>query len=480
MGKIENIVGRNEETTILKAILKSHKPEFVAVHGRRRVGKTFLIQQVYKKHIIFEFTGAKGFEVETQLDNFYKEFIRQTKPTVIVEPPQSWLAAFNLLANFAEKQNKNKRKGVIFIDELPWLDTPKSNFVSALEYFWNSRISKYNNIALVICGSATSWINQKIFKNVGGLHNRVTQRLQLKPFSLAETATFFKQKKINFNHYQIAQTYMAIGGIPFYLEQLERGKSVAQQINDICFKRTGLLNKEYNNLYFALFKNADVHIKLIKILARKPQGLTQKELANYAKMKIGGNVIKALTELEECGFISYHHPLFNQKRNGIYRLIDFYSLFYLKFIEKANKGGENDFNKIFRTPAYKVWCGYAFENICWLHLNEIKKALGISGMYSNASSWKFIGNQYYDGAQIDLVIDRDDGIINLCEVKFFNTEFTLTKAYAKKLRTRKAIFEANNKSKKAVSNILVSTYGTIKNEWFFEQIDREVVLEDFF
>ncbi len=480
MAKIEDIVGRTEETKVLKAILKSNKPEFVAVYGRRRVGKTFLIQEVYKKNIIFEFTSARGFETEAQLNNFYKEFIRQTKPANIVEPPQNWLLAFNLLANFAEKQHKKKQKSIIFIDELPWLDTPRSSFVSALEYFWNSRISKCKNIALVICGSATSWINQKIFKNIGGLHNRITQRLQLKPFSLSETATFCAQKKINLNYYQIAQLYMAMGGVPFYLEQLKRGKSVVQQINDICFKPAGLLNKEYNNLYFALFKNADVHIKLIKVLARKPQGLTQKELANYAKLKIGGNIVKALTELEECGFISYHHPLFNQKRQGIYRLIDFYSLFYLKFIEKANKGGEQDFSKIYKTQAYKIWCGYAFENMAWLHAEAIKKALGISGMYSHVSSWKFAGNQYYPGTQIDLVLDRDDGLINLCEVKFFNAAFTLTKAYAKKLRTRKAIFEAHNKSKKAVSNILISTYGAVKNEWFFEQIDKEVVLEDLF
>jgi len=428
----------------------------------------------------FEFTGAFGFDTEIQLKNFYEEFVRQIKTRKALEVPRNWIEAFDLLADFAEKQNKKKRKSILFIDELPWLDTPKSRFISALEYFWNSRISKYDNIALVICGSSTSWINQKIFKNVGGLHNRVTKRIQLKPFSLAETADFCKHKNIRFNYYQLSQIYMAMGGIPFYLEQLKRGKSVVQQLNDTCFKPTGLLNKEYDNLYFALFKNAATHVKLVKILASKPQGLTQKEIARYAKIKPGGSVVKALTELEECGFISYHNPVFNQKRNGIYRLIDFYSLFYLKFIVKANKGGERDFNKVFKTNAYKVWCGYAFENICWLHMDEIKKALGISGIYSEASSWKFMGNEYYGGTQIDLVIDRDDGLINLCEVKFFNSEYTITKAYAKKLRRRKAVFEALNKSKKAVNNILISTYGAIKNEWFFEQIEREVVLDDLF
>lgn len=483
MGKVEEIIGRGEEIKVLKEILQSNQPEFVAVYGRRRVGKTFLIREVYKKQMIFEFTGALGFDTEAQLKNFHEEFVWQTKPKTSktkLEPPQSWLEAFSRLANFAERQNKKKRKSIIFIDELPWLDTSKSNFISALEYFWNNRISKYERIALVICGSSTSWINQKIFKNVGGLHNRVTKRLQLKPFNLSETAMFCKHKNITLNHYQLSQIYMAMGGIPFYLEQLKRGKSVVQQINDICFKPTGLLNKEYDNLYFALFKNAAIHIKLIKVLARKPQGLTQKEIATYAKMKIGGNIVKALTELEECGFISYHHPVFNQKRNGIYRLMDFYSLFYLKFIVKTHKGGENDFNKIFKSNAYKIWCGYAFENICWLHIDEIKKALGISGIHSNASSWKFTGNSYYEGAQIDLVIDRDDGIINLCEVKFFNAEYTITKVYAKKLRTRKAIFEANSKSKKAVTNILISTYGAVKNEWYFEQIEREVVLNNLF
>jgi len=474
-----HIIGRTAEIAIFEEVLNSNSAEFVAVYGRRRIGKTFLIEQVLKKQIVFQFTGAFNFSMKEQLDNFARSFKKQAKIKKPIEF-KSWLHAFEALADYAEKQNKKKSKAVIFIDELPWLDSPRAKFIGALEYLWNSRLSKLNSIVLVVCGSAASWINKKIFKSKGGLHNRVTKKIKLKPFTLSETLTYCTYKKVNLNHYQITQIYMAIGGTPFYLNALKPGKSPVQQINDICFNPNGLLYDEYDNLYYALFKNADLHVKLIELLAKKPQGLSQKEITEGLKIKVGGNVTTALEELEASDFISKHKPIFNQRRNTLYRLIDFYSLFYLKFIANAKKGKENDFSKIAQLNAYKVWCGYAFENICLLHINKIKKALGITGIYSKVSSWKFLGNSDYDGAQVDLVIDRNDGIINLCEIKYYNAEFVVSKAQAKKIRERKATFEALNKSKKSVHNVLISTYGAKKNAWYLEQFDKEVMLEDLF
>jgi len=474
-----NIVGRENEIRQFKKLLQSNKPEFLAVYGRRRVGKTFLIKEAFKKNMIFQFSGAYEAEMPVQLDNFYKAFTEQTKPRKLSNIPNNWFEAFHLLANYAKQKNKRKTKAVIFLDELPWLHTPKSNFISALSYFWNAHIANLNNIVLVVCGSASSWINKKIFKNKGGLHNRVTQRINLMPFTLAETETFCKHKRLQLSRYQITQIYMAFGGIPFYLDELQPGKSAIQLINEVCFEKNGLLRTEYNELYNALFKNPHNHIKIIEALAAKPYGLTKSELAKFTKLPLTGSLLRPLNELEECNFISFHQPTFNKKRNGVYRLIDLYSLFYLKFIKKAKQ--EISFENIATTNAFKIWSGYAYENICFLHINQIKQALGIGGMYSETSSWKFFGNEYYKGTQIDMVIDRSDNVINLCEVKFYNKEFIITKAYHKNvLQNKKWAFLNEAKTKKAVHQILITTFGTVKNQYYLAEIQREVVLDDLF
>lgn len=475
----KNIIGRKDEILRFNRLLKSNKPEFLAVYGRRRVGKTYLIKEAFKKNMIFQFSGAYETEMPIQLDNFYKTFLEQTKPGKQPGAPNTWFEAFHLLARYAKVKNKRTTKAVIFLDELPWLHTPKSNFISALGYFWNAYLSNLKNVILIICGSASSWINQKIFKDRGGLHNRVTQRINLMPFTLAETEAFCKNKRLQLSRYQITQIYMAFGGIPFYLDELKTGKSAVQLINEVCFSKNGLLRTEYNELYNSLFKNAQNHTKIVEALAAKPYGLTKSELSKITKLPLSGSLLRPLKELEECNFISYHHPAFNKKRNGVYRLIDLYSLFYLKFIRKAKQ--HTSFENIATTNAYKIWSGYAYENVCLLHIKQIKKALGIAGMNSQISSWKFFGNEYYKGTQIDLIIDRDDSIINLCEVKFYNKEFIINKAYHKNvLRNKKWTFLNEAKTKKVLHQVLITTFGAVKNKYFFDEIQNEVVLDDLF
>ncbi len=473
------VIGRNDEIAIFKKLLQSRKAEFLAVYGRRRVGKTFLIKQVFQKNMIFQFSGAYEVEMPIQLDNFYRAFTEQTKGKTKLPAPNNWFEAFHMLAVYAQKASKRKTKAVIFLDELPWLDTPKSRFVSALGFFWNSHIVDLSNVILVICGSASSWINKKIFRNRGGLHNRVTERINLKPFSLAETEALCKHKKLRLTRYQITQIYMAFGGIPFYLDELTTGKSAIQIIDEVCFSKHGLLKTEYHELYHSLFKNADNHIKIVEALASKPYGLTKTELSKITKLPLSGSLLRPLEELEACQFISYHHPVFNMKRNGIYRLIDLYTLFYLKFIKRAKQN--ISFENISTSHAYKVWSGYAFENVCMLHIAQIKKALGISGISAAALSWKFLGNQYYKGTQIDLVIDRADNVINLCEIKFHNKEFTINKAYfTNTLRHKRWAFLDQAKTKKAIYTVLISTFGAVKNKYYFGEIQREVLLDDLF
>jgi len=330
----KNIIGREKEIEIINKLLKSESAEFLALYGRRRVGKTFLIREYLKSHTVFAFTGSFEAEINIQLDNFFREYIRQTKGQKETSSPKNWSIAFSYLTDYLYLLIKNqKQKIIVFIDELPWLDTPKSGFISALEYFWNQHVSTMNNVLLIVCGSAASWMQKKLLKTKGGLYNRITQRIKLQPFNLHETELFCKKKKLKLSKYQIVQLYMVMGGIPFYLDELSQGKSAEQLIDEICFTSTGLLSNEYEQLYYSLFKNAKNHISIIEALARHPNGILRDELVKKSGLPAGGTFSRALDDLLESGFISKYRPFNKKKKDSIYRLIDLYSLFYLKYVK---------------------------------------------------------------------------------------------------------------------------------------------------
>ncbi len=479
MEKVTRLIGREQETAKLDSILASVNAEFLAVYGRRRVGKTFLIRQHLKDNIVFDFTGTREGTKEEQLNNFFEEYLKRTKGTKEKQSPLTWQDAFRYLIKYLNALPIKKLKHVVFIDEMPWLDNPKSNFIAALEYFWNQHVSNMDNILLIACGSASSWIKKKLINARGGLHNRITQRIKLVPFTLHETALFIKSIGANLTQYQIVEIYMAVGGIPFYLKEVTKGKSATQLIDDICFSPKGLLNGEYAQLYHSLFKNAVRHLKIIEALAAKPQGMPRADIARKTRLS-EASLSRTLEELVECDFISFYEPLINKKKEAIYKLTDLYSLFYLKFI-KANKGGgKGTWQQLSAKSTFTAWSGYAFENICMLHINQIKKALGISGIYSTTSSWLFKGNDTLPGCQIDMIIDRADQTINLCEAKFTKENFAITKTYAAQLRMKKSIFRQATQTKKATFNTLLTTYPAIKNQHYLGEIDNEITIDKLF
>jgi uncharacterized protein len=479
MRKATQLIGREQEIEKLNRILVSDQSEFLAVYGRRRVGKTFLIRQYLKANIVFDFTGAKDATNEQQLSNFFEEYIKRVGAKKGKQSPANWQEAFAYLADYLKRLQKKKLKHVIFIDEMPWLDNPKSNFISALEFFWNQHVSVMSNVVLIACGSATSWIKKKLINARGGLYNRVTQRIKLAPFNLHETALFVEKLGAHLTQYQIVQLYMAMGGIPFYLKEITKGKSATQLIDDLCFSNQGLLYSEYAQLYHSLFKNADYHIKIIEALAAKPQGMMRLDIAINTKMS-EATLTRTLEELVECDFISLYEPLINKKKQGIYKLTDLYSLFYLKFIKPNKAGGKGTWEQLSNKAAFTAWSGYAFENICMMHISQIKKALGISGVYTTTSSWLFKGDNTLPGCQIDMIIDRADQAINLCEAKFTKENFVITKKYADQLRSKKTIFRQATQTKKATFNTLLTTYPAFKNEYYIGEIDCEITIDKLF
>lgn len=454
------IIGRENEIEMLDQRLDSPKSEFVALYGRRRVGKTFLVKSVFEGKFTFHLTGIAQATFSDQLANFNMA-MRKQYPEEATAGAANWMEAFQQISHIAEKSKKKKK--VIFIDELPWFDTPRSRFIQALEHFWNSWASARKDILLIVCGSAASWMINSLINNKGGLHNRITQRIKIEPFTLRECEYFLNQKKISLGKYHIVQLYMVLGGIPFYWDEIKKGLSASQNINRLCFERNGFLISEFNNLFKSLFAKAERHEAIITALARKNKGLTREEISAETKKPTGGSLTRLLEELEESGFIRKYIPIGKKERNRLYQLSDFFSLFHTKFIKSQKVFDKNHWEKMVDNPKQKAWGGYAFEQVCLAHTEQIKKALGISGISTEESVWR--SSQSEDGAQIDLVIDRRDGVINICEMKFSTGAFSIDKRYDTELRNKMVSFRTETHTKKALFLTMITTYGLQANSY---------------
>lgn len=446
----------------------------VAIVGRRRVGKTFLVEQVYGERIVFELTGSQRASLKQQLGNFRSQLTHAAGAEFRFEPPSDWHSAFQMLRQFLQSRLGDE-KLVLFFDELPWLAHSKSGFLEAFGYFWNSWASR-QNLVVVLCGSAASWMLQKVVKDTGGLHNRITKRIHLEPFTLAETEQFLASRGLNWDRYSILQFYMVTGGNPHYLKEAKPGKSPAQVIDQSCFSAGGLLRDEFSNLYPALFKNATLHIEVVRILFQKKSGMTRQEILEKIRVSSGGSITTALDELEQSGFINAYYPYGKKIRDKVWRLTDEYSLFYLQFIEDKLLQREHNWLNLMDSQSYKIWSGFAFENICLRHLPQLKKALGISGVYTEASAFYKKGNDTDEGAQIDLVLERKDRVINLFEMKFYNDALHFGPENMAKLRTKQGVFVRATQTKKYVSWVLVTTFG-LKNPGM---LDNVLTLDDLF
>jgi uncharacterized protein len=469
---MSHIIGRKSEQKLLQQAIENKAPELIAVYGRRRIGKTFLIREFFKKDIVFEVVGLADGLMKDQIENFCKTLIplsKKKEKTI----PSNWFEAFQLLEQKINRLKSEKKK-VIFIDEFPWMATPKSKFLTAFENFWNSYCTKRNDLIVVICGSAAAYMVQKIIRNKRGLHNRITRHIRLLPFTLAETRDFIQKKGVRYSHYDITQLYMAIGGIPHYLEKIQKGMSVAQNIDRLCFEKDGSLHNEFNMLFTSLFDNSEKHIKIIKALAGNNKGLTRTGISEKTKIPSGGDLTLKIDELTESGFVSEYPFYQNKKQLSLYRLSDEYSKFYLKFIENNTSFGEGTWLRLHQKQSYKSWAGIAFENICLKHVSEIKKALRIDAIYSQHSSW------FNKNAQIDLLIDRDDNVINLCEMKFYNDKVTIDKRLYNELKNKATTFENTTKTRKNIFITLITTFGLNANEYSNEIVHNQLILNDLF
>lgn len=482
----KTILGRKPELAILDRIYASSQAEFLAVYGRRRIGKTYLISEYFKnKGYYFELTGAKNSSLKTQLNHFREEFADAFYSGTKQEAPHSWQEAFSQLRRKVEAL-KTSKKIILFLDELPWLASHRSGFLASLEHVWNRYLSRLNNIILIVCGSAASWMLNKIIYNKGGLYGRLTAEIHLRPFTLGETELYLKAKNIILDRKQIIELYLAFGGVAKYLANISKGKSSAQIIAETCFSPNGALLLEFPKLYDSLFDNPQQHIAIVNALARRKSGMTQDELLKKTSMSSGGSFTRLLNELEDSGLILSTPEFSWKKKETKYRLIDEYSVFYLAWIKPALENqlknvAQNYWLNIQNSPAYMAWAGYAFEGVCLKHVDKIIEALKISVVSRSVTAWSYRhkeGDQ--TGAQIDLVIDRADQCINLCEIKFCNSIFTVTKSDMNNLCNKKACFQEQTKTKKSLFITLITSYGATVNENYLAAVDNQLTMDVLF
>lgn len=460
MDMADRLIGRKRECEELKWAMDSHRSELIVMYGRRRIGKTFLVRRFFNDTYSFHYVGAHKQKKAVQLQNFREALMRYTSDNNIPSL-NNWHEAFLQLETYLDSC-KEKRK-VLFFDEMPWMDTQGSDFLAELEYFWANWVQNRDDIVFIACGSATSWMKDKLEANQGGLHNRITHRIYLRPFYLCECKDYLEAHGFEWDDYQILQCYMLFGGVPYYLSLLRPYLSLPENVDALVFRRGGDLCDEFKELYNALFYKADRYITIVKLLATKRQGFLRGEIEKATGYS-GGGLTKMLENLERCDFIVSYGQYGNKSKQTLFRLADFYTLFYFRYVENNQTRDEQYWQHHFNDRSVESWEGFTFEEVCIRHLPQIKRSLGISGIATESSAWRFVPakDDLRKGAQIDMVIKRADKIIHLVEMKFSETPFTITKDYEERLKQRKALFMEINKLQRGPVHTFITPFGVAR------------------
>ncbi|MCR5455464.1 MAG: ATP-binding protein [Bacteroidales bacterium] len=477
------LIGRQQEQRELEDLYNRNKAEFVVIYGRRRVGKTYLVDETFGGRITFRHAGLSPIEftdksdvLKEQLTHFYNSLIRHGVKKS--KCPTSWLEAFFMLEMHLQSID-NGTKQIVFLDELPWMDTPRSGFITALEGFWNTWACHRHNFMLVVCGSATSWILDNLINNHGGLYGRVTHEIKLSPFSLKECEEFFKNRNVKMSRYDIVQSYMMLGGIPFYLDYFRKGMSLAQNIDKLFFSRNAILLDEYDRLFSAIFSNPEEMKRIVSVLSTRRCGYSRQDIIKKTNISDNGSASKMLKALEASDFVLRYVPFGADNRTAYYKLTDQFCLFYLKWVADSDKMNPDFWMRSQSSQSVASWRGFAFEEVCLAHIQQIKAALGIAGVSTTQSAWALRGDNNVEGTQIDLLINRKDNIVNMCEMKFYGDNFAVNGAYERTLAHREIALSKMLNRRTVIHPVLITTYGLEYGEYSGSFV-HTVVMDDLF
>lgn len=475
------MIGRKKEISELEELYLGDQAELIAVYGRRRVGKTYLIEQTFKNRFTFRHAGLSPLEhenkgmLEAQLKHFYHSLLSYGLKDA--ECPATWLDAFFLLQQLLETKSDGQRQ-VVFIDELPWLDSARSGFITAFEGFWNNWGAHQDNLMLIVCGSANSWMLDKLINNHGGLYGRVTYEIKLSPFTLKECEEFFSSNRVKISRYDIAQSSMIVGGIPYYLRYFKKGLSLSQNVDRLFFDEDAKLKYEFDRLFSSVFSNPDMVKAIVTFLYTKNAGYTRKEITEHLHISDGGTITSCMNALVVSDFVMKYIPFGMSRKQEHYRLVDPFCIFYLRFVQDRQEMSDRFWEQNSKSQPVVVWRGIAFENLCFRHIRQIKAALGISGVASRQSAWSKRADDT-EGTQIDMLIDRNDNVVNMCEIKFYSDEFVVGREYYRTIMRRQEILSQEISKKSVIHSTLITTFGLVYNEYsgVFSQV---ITLDDLF
>ena len=473
---MDKIIGREKEIKKLDKVLLEAESQLIIVSGRRRVGKTFLINEYFDNSFAFKFTGSESQKNKEQLRNFSMELNMVAFKKYDV--PKDWTEAFFFLREYLDEQDEGEKQ-VVFFDEMPWMDKKQSGFLPAFEWFWNSWGASRKNLVFIVCGSVTSWIVENFDENKGGLFNRQTARLYIEPFDLRHTEMYLASRGISWSRYDIVQVYMIMGGIPFYLRLIDPELTLNENIDNMFFKKRAELFNEFNHLYNTLFSNSEAYIKIVSAISEKRCGLIRDEIVRRTGLPANGVLSRMLSDLEKSGFIRINREYGNKKKNNRYQLSDYYSLFYFKFIRDNYGKDEHFFSNMNDNSVRRAWAGLTFEQVCKDHMSQIKNSLGIAGVLSAESTFYRSGSDDTKGVQVDLVIDRGDNVVNLCEIKFSTHEYEINKEYDMSLKRKVDVFRESTGCNKTIIVTMITTYGIKKNK-YSNYIGREIIMDELF
>lgn len=469
------MIGRESEIKTLDEVMSRNEAQLVAIYGRRRVGKTYLIRQYFNHKFFFYHTGEANVGLDDQLTSF-RDSLREYGSTC--PPFHNWREAFARLRELIEGGGEGKK--VVFIDEMPWMDTSRSKFVSALEHFWNAWGSSRKDLVMIVCGSASTWIVKNVLKNRGGLHNRVTDQIYLRPFNLKECEAYSQQMGLGLSRHELCSLYMIFGGVAYYWSFLRKGESVPQNIDRLFFAEGAKLRGEFDAMVNSLFKRDVGHRAIFEALAQSKIGLSRTDLLRKSGLGDGGVFCKCLEALEQCGFVRKYSAFGKSTRDSLYQLVDCLSIFHLRFIKGETNPDEQFWSKTMSAQSGTTWAGLAFERVCLLHLREIKRALQIGGVLTHVCSWRHVADEVYPkGAQVDLLLDRADQVVDLCEMKFTSGRYIMKKDESEALENRVEAFKAVTKTQKTIRRVLISANGVEENQ-YSRRVANVVVLDDLF
>ena len=480
------IIARKKEQAEFERLINEPTAQLLAVYGRRRTGKTFLVREYFDDKFTFKHTAVSPMELKerddgellyrVQLNEFAvslrKYGSKDTSPII------DWFDAFHRLEVLLDSKRK-KGKMVVFIDELPWLDTPRAGFLSAFEHFWNDWGSGKHNLLLIVCGSATSWMLDNLINNKGGLYGRSTCEMHIHPFTLKETELYFQWRGVTLDRYDMVQSYMLTGGVAYYLSYFKPGLSLAQNVDEVFFSADGFLQKEFDRLFTSLFADNNNYRRIVEVLSGNRYGLTRDTIAEKAEIAVGGTLSNMLKALVQSDLVSTYWNFGESKRTQYYKLTDMFCLFYLGFVQRNPTTNPTFWNDNQNSPRLNSWRGRAFEDVCFVHQQQVKRALGIDGVQAEIYPWHATGDAANARAQIDMLIDRADRVMNLCEMKFTQSDFTISKDYDERLREKLSVLLEMTGNKRNVQVTLVTTFG-LKQNMYSSRVQRVVTLNDLF